>query len=210
MSDLNYFSDDENNDENASNPDSDMNEEDDDNEVNMAEAIGEETDEEGGEEKIEGVEEEEDDSVVLNLQGQEDMEDSDEEEDEPYLQKFDSEIQKNYILDHHPECAIHNQSEIIAMSQVVRDTNGNIIDDLHRTLPFLSKFEKARIIGQRASQINSGSKPFVSHIPDNMIDGYSIAEIELEYKAIPFIIRRPLPNGGSEYWKVKDLQNILA
>lgn len=207
MSDLNYFSDDENNDENASNPDSDIN--DDENEANMAEAIGEETDDEVDENKMGEAEDEDEDSVALHLEGQ-DMEDSEDEEDEPYLQKFDSEIQKNYILDHHPECAIHNQAEIIAMSQVVRDKTGNIIDELHRTLPFLSKFERARIIGQRASQINSGSKPFVTHIPDNMIDGYSIAEIELEYKAIPFIIRRPLPNGGSEYWKVKDLQNILA
>ena len=27
-------------------------------------------------------------------------------------------------------------------------------------------------------------------------------------KKIPFIIRRPIPNGGSEYWKVNDLKNI--
>ena len=29
---------------------------------------------------------------------------------------------------------------------------------------------------------------------------------ELEEKKIPFIIRRPLPNGGSEYWNVSDLE----
>ena len=27
-------------------------------------------------------------------------------------------------------------------------------------------------------------------------------------KKITFIIRRPIPNGGSEYWKVNDLKNI--
>ena len=35
-----------------------------------------------------------------------------------------------------------------------------------------------------------------------------MAELELAEKRIPFIIRRPLPNGGSEYWNVKDLENI--
>ena len=82
----------------------------------------------------------------------------------------------------------------MALIQVVRDSQGNIVDDLHRTLPFLTRFERARIIGQRAGQINSGSTPFVKDIPDNIIDGHLIAEMELALKSIPFIIRRPLPN----------------
>jgi hypothetical protein len=32
--------------------------------------------------------------------------------------------------------------------------------------------------------------------------------MELKQKRIPFIIRRPLPNGGSEYWRVQDLEDI--
>lgn len=137
--------------------------------------------------------------------------DDDDDEDDPaqYLQKFDEEVNKNYILDFHPECTIHNKSEIAMMTIVFRDANGIIVDDLHRTIPFLTKFERARIIGQRASQINSGSMPFLKNIPDDIIDGYLIAEMELVNKKIPFIIRRPLPNGGSEFWKVKDLENLL-
>ena len=42
----------------------------------------------------------------------------------------------------------------------------------------------------------------------NIIDGYNIALLELEHKKIPFIIQRPLPNGGSEYWNVSDLEII--
>ena len=41
-----------------------------------------------------------------------------------------------------------------------------------------------------------------------MIEGLTIAEKELEAKKIPFIIRRPIPNGGSEYWKVSDLEML--
>ena len=45
-------------------------------------------------------------------------------------------------------------------------------------------------------------------VPENVIDGYIIAELELQQKKIPFIIRRPIPGGGSEYWKIGDLENI--
>jgi DNA-directed RNA polymerase I, II, and III subunit RPABC2 len=136
-------------------------------------------------------------------------ENGDEEEDdgEMYLQKFDQSINENYVVDYHPESVLQNYDEILSMIKVVRDKDGIVIDDLHRTIPYLTKYEKARILGQRAKQINSGSTPFVK-VPENVIDGYIIAELELKEKKIPFIIRRPLPNGGSEYWSIKDLEDI--
>ena len=137
-----------------------------------------------------------------------DLEDDDDElEDETYLQKFNVELNKNYLLEYHPECAINNYDEIIALTNVIRDADNNIIDDLHKTLPYLTKYERARILGQRAKQINSGAKVFVK-VPENVIDGYVIAQIELEQKRIPFIIRRPIPGGGCEYWNLKDLEMI--
>ena len=90
---------------------------------------------------------------------------------------------------------------------VSRDKNGQIIDELHKTIPILTRYEKARILGLRAKQINNGSNPFIK-VPRDMLNGIRIAEKELEEKKIPFIIRRPLPNGGSEYWKVEDLENL--
>jgi DNA-directed RNA polymerase I, II, and III subunit RPABC2 len=134
--------------------------------------------------------------------------DDDEDEDgEMYLKKFDREVNENYIVNNHPECAMQNYDEILAMTKVVRDTDNIIIDDLHKTNPFLTKYERARILGQRAKQIETGATPFVK-VPENIIDGYLIAEMELQQGRIPFIIRRPLPNGGSEYWKIGDLENI--
>ena len=137
--------------------------------------------------------------------------DDDEDDEDPtgevYLQKFDKEINDNYIVNCHPESAIQNYDEILAMTKVTRDNSGIIIDDLHKTIPYLTKYEKARILGQRAKQINSGASVFVK-VPEKVIDGYLIAELELKEKRVPFIIRRPLPNGGSEYWSIKDLENI--
>ena len=137
-----------------------------------------------------------------------DDDDDDEEEDgESYLQKFNSQVNKNYITDFHPECLINNYEEIAGLTKIVRDSNGNIIDNLHRTIPFLTKYEKARILGQRAKQINTGAKAFIK-VPPGVIDGYIIANVELLQKRLPFIIRRPIAGGGCEYWNLKDLENI--
>ena len=132
----------------------------------------------------------------------------DEDDDEDYLQKFDRDIKKNYIVDYHPECMIHNYEEISALTKVVRDKDNMIVDPLHRTIPYLTKYERTRVLGQRAKQINLGARPFVK-VPENIIDGHLVAEMELIQKRIPFIIRRPLPgNSGSEYWNLKDLEII--
>lgn len=137
----------------------------------------------------------------------EDEDEDDDDENDNYLQKFDNDLNNNYIVNFHPECSIHNYDEISIFTHVVRDNNNNIIDDLHKTIPFLTKYEKARILGQRAKQINSGGTPFIK-VPENVIDGYIIAELELQQKKIPFIIRRPIPGGGSEYWNIRDLEII--
>jgi len=148
---------------------------------------------------------------MLQIENSDDENENDEEDtdsdDEGYLQKFDKEINNNYILNMHPECKTHNYDEIETLSKVVYNNDGIIADPLHRTIPVLTKYERARVLGQRAKQINSGSKPFVK-VPENIIDGYLIAEIELAQKRIPFIIRRPFPGGGSEYWNLKDLELI--
>ena len=134
--------------------------------------------------------------------------DSDEDsEDEQYLQKFEKELRKKIVQDYHPELIIHSNEDIQAYTKIIKNEQGIIVDPLHTTLPFITKYEKARILGERAKQINAGAKPLVK-IDKDIIDGYLIALKEFEEKHIPFIIKRPLPNGGCEYWKCKDLEII--
>jgi DNA-directed RNA polymerases I, II, and III subunit RPABC2 len=141
---------------------------------------------------------------VSSLNG--DDEDDDEDDDgTEYLRKFDDSMRKSVISEHHTELFQHNMDEIEALCVTVRDKNGIIIDPLHRTLPFLTKYERARILGERAKQINAGAPPMVP-VADDIIDGYLIALKELESKSIPFIIKRPLMNGGCEYWRLQDLE----
>lgn len=136
---------------------------------------------------------------------EEDEEDEDENEDDNYLQKFNNSLKTNVISEHHPELIVQNFHEVDALCAIVRDEDGLIIDPFHRTLPFVTKYEKAKVLGERAKQINSGAETFVE-VGDEIVDGYLIAMAEFEQKKIPMIIRRPLPNGGSEFWRLADLE----
>lgn len=131
--------------------------------------------------------------------------DSDEFEDEDYFQKFNSDIRRDIINEYHPESIQVNYDEVNTLCDIVKNDSGLIIDPFHKTIPILSKFEKTRVLGLRAKQINEGAKPFVEMNQSNY-DGYIIACQELNEKKIPFIIRRPMPNGSSEYWRLKDLE----
>ena len=132
--------------------------------------------------------------------------DSDDEYEEN-MNKLEQDINKDMIFSYHPETKQINFKELLTLSQVARNKKGQIIDPLHTTIPFLTRYEKAKILGLRAKQINHGSKPFVE-INRSIIDGHTIALMELVQNKIPFIIRRPLPNGGSEYWKISDLKHL--
>ena len=138
---------------------------------------------------------------------EDDTDDSDDDQDDDDFRKLEQDMKRDILINYHPEVKQISNEELITLSTVSRDKNGQIIDELHKTIPILTRYEKARILGLRAKQINNGSNPFIK-VPRDMLNGIRIAEKELEEKKIPFIIRRPLPNGGSEYWKVEDLENL--
>lgn len=134
---------------------------------------------------------------------------SDDDDDGPnnYLRKFETEMHENYIESCHQEMMHLNNAEVSALTRVVRNADGVIVDAIHKTMPFLTKYEKTRILGQRAKQLNQGAPPMIP-VDKKIIDGYLIAQLELQQKALPFIIRRPLPGGKSEYWRLADLEII--
>jgi len=134
-----------------------------------------------------------------------DSDSDDDEENANYLQKFSDQLKHNVITEHHPELIVSNFHEVDALCHVVRDADGTIIDPLHTTVPFVTKYEKAKILGERAKQLNAGAMPMVP-VNEDIIDGYLIALAEFEQKKIPMIIRRPLPNNASEYWRLQDLE----
>ncbi len=124
-----------------------------------------------------------------------------------YKQKFTSDIRSEYIQKVHPEEVHITFDEMNKLSIVKRDSMGKIVDDLHKTYPILSKYEKTKIIGIRVSQLNKGATPYIN-LKTKILDNSLIAEKELIEKRLPFIIRRPIPNGQFEYWNVNDLEII--
>ena len=73
-----------------------------------------------------------------------------------------------------------------------------------RTFPYLTKYEKARILGVRATQIANGAPTFVDS-SSNEKDPLILAEQELKAGKTPLIIRRWLPDGSYEDVHVRHL-----
>ncbi len=59
---------------------------------------------------------------------------------------------------------------------------------------FLTRYERARIVGARALQISFGA-PILIKKPKNLIDPIKIALTELKAKILPLTLRREMPNG---------------
>ena len=46
--------------------------------------------------------------------------------------------------------------------------------------------------------------PYIELTP-YLTDVYEIAKAELDAKRLPYILKRPLPDGSYEYWRLADL-----
>ena len=111
-------------------------------------------------------------------------------EDAHKLLQAHPEIQADYI-------EIINERLLVKNLPVMNDSN-------HKTYPFLTQYEKTKILSLRASQLAHNSRPFIT-VPAHVTDVHEIARLELDAKKIPYIIKRPLPDRTFEYWRLQDL-----
>ena len=141
-------------------------------------------------------------------------------EEQSYQESAD-EIEPDYE-DVQPDSSVddENDSEDSQLSNHDEEDDGNIkmklltggktyqAANVERVTPnFLTKYEKARVIGTRALQISKNA-PVLVDLGKDDIDPILIAEKELADGKLPFVIRRYLPNGTFEDWKVSELQLI--
>lgn len=72
------------------------------------------------------------------------------------------------------------------------------------TTRYMTKYERARILGTRALQISMNA-PVMVQLDDGETDPLEIAMKELRMGKIPFTVRRYLPDGSYEDWSVEEL-----
>ena len=107
-----------------------------------------------------------------------------------------------------PESATVEEFEDMKIEDILKlvsqEEDGNTeMEKEKTTTPFMTKYEKARILGTRALQISMNAPVLVDTAGET--DPLKIAEKELLEQVIPLIVRRYLPNGEHEDWAVKDL-----
>ena len=76
------------------------------------------------------------------------------------------------------------------------------------TSPVMTVFEKALVLGKRATQIAYGAEPLFD-VPARLTKVEEIAEEELRLGKNPFMIKRDLGNSKFEYWAVRDMITSL-
>lgn len=67
----------------------------------------------------------------------------------------------------------------------------------------LSKYEKTTVLGIRAQQLAGRAQALIT-VPNHIDSVIKIAELELEQRKIPFILKRKLDT-RVEYWKLEDM-----
>ncbi|KAG1662893.1 DNA-directed RNA polymerases I, II, and III subunit RPABC2 [Nymphon striatum] len=88
--------------------------------------------------------------------------------------------------------------DILPSSEQVPQQNSKRI-----TSPYMTKYERARVLGTRALQIAMCAPVMVEL--EGEIDPLQIATKELKARKIPIIIRRYLPDGSYEDWGIDEL-----
>jgi DNA-directed RNA polymerase I, II, and III subunit RPABC2 len=118
------------------------------------------------------------------------------EDDDPAAAGRDD--QDNVVISGDPSAAAN---VLKGADKSVRDMK--IPDDQRTTTPYMTKYERARILGTRALQISMNAPVLVDL--EGETDPLQIAIKELREKKIPLIVRRYLPDGHYEDWTCEEL-----
>ncbi|EAT91747.1 hypothetical protein HBI56_011240 [Parastagonospora nodorum] len=86
---------------------------------------------------------------------------------------------------------------------VENEKDKKVAPENRTTTPYMTKYERARVLGTRALQI-SGNAPVLIDV-EGMTDPLQIAAKELQEKKIPLVVRRYLPDGFYEDWTCEEL-----
>ena len=98
----------------------------------------------------------------------------------------------------HPEVKPIFRAEVAEAVQQPRTTRG-----------YYTKYEYTALIAMRAQQLADGAKPLVDLTGLRQSDPlfvWNVAKREVELRKLPFVVRRQLPDGTSEFWSTQELE----
>lgn len=147
---------------------------------------------------------------------------NDNESENSSSEESDQETETNYCGYQYTTQVVDQNDEEVEDDILIYDENSvNEVDEKKKTYvnkedriskPFLTKYERARIIGDRTRQLIGGAKPMIKNYTG--IDPKQIAILELNLALdkknknlayLPFIIERPRPDGKYEMWHLNEL-----
>ena len=126
----------------------------------------------------------------------------DQEEDEildSYDDDSDSNDKEYDIIDNDHEVKANTEDILTFMKNYEQNKKQ------YKTSNVLSKYEKTRVLSERAQQLEDGSHPYIPNV-ERFTTSYGVALEEFNTRKIPYIIRRSMPHSNNfEYWKLKDM-----
>jgi DNA-directed RNA polymerase I, II, and III subunit RPABC2 len=105
------------------------------------------------------------------------------------------------LLKFHPECVLDYEEE--EQPSIPLRTTLSEDDSHHKSMPFLSTFERTKILGMRTNQLAQGARPYVQ-VPAHITNVLDIAKLELEQRRLPIIVKRHMPDGRYEKFRLSD------
>lgn len=96
------------------------------------------------------------------------------------------------------------QSSFVSRDDVVRNADVTRVSQ-----PYFTKYEYTALLSSRAQQIAEGAIPMVPLAEFNTNDPkfvWKVAEREILERKLPYLVRRQLPNGQTEFWSVAELE----
>jgi len=127
---------------------------------------------------------------------------ADDEHEDNFEADFDEAEEDEQLDEVEPAEDEHDRIEILptAAEQIAQL---RVDPEKRTTTPYMTKYERARVLGTRALQIAMCAPVMVEL--EGETDPLLIAMKELKAKKIPIIIRRYMPDGSYEDWSINEL-----
>ena len=145
-----------------------------------------------------GADNEDVEDVLENLEEFDEADEADGEAEQTTL--FSNPIET--LLKFHPECVLDYEED--EQPSIPLRTTLSEEDPYHKSMPFLSVFERTKILGMRTNQLAQGARPYIV-VPEHITNVLDIAKLELEQRRLPLIIKRHMPDGTYEKFRLSDM-----